>query len=180
MRSAYLTISFVVMCLTGCGSSSTDYEASYDDYEMETSHEYHEVENTDTIEDDFTSEEYSETEEEGEEYADSSYTSSYSSYIPTIYTSPITNYNTTYHIDNNYQYEYRTGVSGNYNYNYDVSGTDDYGDDVYGNLDMQGKYGSGYIVNEDGEEVEVEAKWIDYGIIEATDLYGNTYELTAD
>lgn len=79
------------------------------------------------------------------------------------------------HVDDQYKYEHRTGTSGNYEYNYDVSG-----DGVEGNVDMQGKYGSGTITDEEGNEKEVEVEWVDYGIMEATDEDGNTYTLGAD
>lgn len=81
----------------------------------------------------------------------------------------------TEHVDNDYKYEHRTGTSGNYEYNYDVSG-----DGVEGNVDMQGKYGSGTITDENGDEKDVEAEWVDYGRMEVTDDDGNTYEMEAD
>lgn len=85
------------------------------------------------------------------------------------------------YIDETYEYEYRTGVSGDYQYNYDVSGTDTYSyEDITGNLDMYGKYGTGYIENEEGEEIYVDAEWTDYGVIEASDDEGNTYELEVE
>lgn len=79
------------------------------------------------------------------------------------------------HVDDQYKYEHRTGTSGNYEYNYDVSG-----DGVEGNVDVQGKYGSGTITDEDGNEKEVEVEWVDYGVMEATDEDGNTYTLVAE
>lgn len=170
IKNKRLVFYFATMCLMGCGSSNTNYETSNDDYEIEE--EYVNTEDDSVLEENLETEEY--------ENIDNSYTSSYSSHTPTIYIPPTVNYNPTYHTNSDYQYEYRTGVSGNYNYNYDVSGSDYYGDDVSGNLDMQGKYGSGSIVNANGDEIEVEAEWIDYGTIEATDYYGNTYELTTD
>lgn len=95
-------------------------------------------------------------------------------YSPT-YTTP-----TTYrHYDDSYKYNYRTGNSGSYNYNYDVEGYGDTGY-AYGNVDMSGKYGEGYIYNEDGDEVWVEAEWTDYGVLEAYDEDGNWYELEAN
>lgn len=86
----------------------------------------------------------------------------------------------TIHTDSTYEYEYRKGESGNYEYNYDVSGTDDNGDEVSGNVSMNGKYGSGTITNSNGEEIEVEAEWVDKGVLNATDNDGNEYELTVD
>lgn len=91
------------------------------------------------------------------------------------------NYNTSnYHTDTNYKYEYRTGDSGSYEYNYDVSGTDEYGNDVSGNVNMEGKNGTGVIQDSEGNEIEVDLEWVDYGIINATDYQGNSYELGAD
>ena len=86
----------------------------------------------------------------------------------------------TIHIDSIYEYEYRKGESGNYEYNYDVSGTDNNGDEVSGNVSMNSNYGSGTITNSNGEEIEVEAEWIDKGVLNATDDDGNEYELNVD
>ncbi len=79
-----------------------------------------------------------------------------------------------------YEYNYRTGYSGSYGFNYDVSGSDENGDSVYGSVDTQGKYGDGYIYDDYGNEIYVETEWVDYGVIEATDEYGNTYELETE
>ena len=86
----------------------------------------------------------------------------------------------TYHVDEEHKYEYRTGTSGDYEYNYDVIGYNDNGDDVSGNVTMNGKYGNGTITTSDGDEVEVDAEWIDYGKLKATDNDGNEYELEAE
>ena len=91
-----------------------------------------------------------------------------------------TNNEETIHTDSTYEYEYRKGESGNYEYNYDVSGTDNNGDEVSGNVSMNGKYGSGTITNSNGEEIEVETEWIGKGILNATDDEGNEYELDVD
>ena len=162
MKTVYCLLSICLLFLSGCDLSHPNHEIS-SDYSEELEYES----NGEDIPLDDVEIEFSETE------------SVSNSFIPAL-SDTVPAYNSTYHTDNSFQYEYRTGVSGNYNYNYDVSGTDDYGEDVSGNLDMQGKYGSGYIVNEAGDEVEVEAEWMDYGVIEATDYYGNTYELTTD
>jgi len=77
------------------------------------------------------------------------------------------------------RYESRSGNSAPYSYNYDVSGYGDSGD-VYGNIDIQDKYGEGYIYNEDGEEVWVQVEWVDYGVLEAYDENDNFYELEVD
>ena len=99
-----------------------------------------------------------------------------------LITSPAAEVNNeeTIHTDTTYEYEYRKGESGNYEYNYDVSGTDDNGDEVSGNVSMNGKYGSGTITNSIGEEIEVETEWIDKGVLNATDDDGNEYELNVD
>ena len=86
----------------------------------------------------------------------------------------------TYHTDSNYKYEYRTGTSGDYEYNYDVNGSDWDGNGVSGNVDMDGKYGSGTIEDENGNSVDVDVEWIGKGQLEATDGDGNTYDLEVD
>ena len=88
------------------------------------------------------------------------------------------NSNSTYHKDEKYKYEHRTGTTGNYEYNYDVDGSDENGNNVTGNIDIQGKYGSGTIEDENGNEKDVDVEWTGYGTMEATDGDGNTYELT--
>lgn len=81
---------------------------------------------------------------------------------------------------NQYKYNNRTrGVSGNYDYNYDVSGDGENGY-VSGNIDIEGKYGSGYLEDEEGNEISVDVEWVDYGVLEATDEDGNTYDLEVD
>ena len=79
-----------------------------------------------------------------------------------------------------YKYNYRSGSSNHYEYNYDVVGTDENGDEVSGNVDMEGKYGTGYINDENDNEVYIEAEWIDNGELEATDDDGNTYNLEVE
>lgn len=54
----------------------------------------------------------------------------------------------TYHVNDTYQYKYRTGNSGQYEYNYDVKGIDIDGDSVFGNINVQGKYGAGILLND--------------------------------
>ena len=85
-------------------------------------------------------------------------------------------YNPTIHYDPRYLYEYRTGITGNYTYNYDVQGMYD---DVTGNCDMTGKYGSCTIMDSSGNEVSAEAEWIRYGVMEVTDDDGNSYDMEA-
>lgn len=86
----------------------------------------------------------------------------------------------TYHKNNNYEYEYRTGYSGSYEYNYDVNGYDEDGNEVTGNINMEGKYGAGILTNSEGEDVDVEVEWFDYGKLKAVDDDGNEYELEVD
>lgn len=86
----------------------------------------------------------------------------------------------TYHTNSQYKYEYRTGTSGDYEYNYDINGTDEEGNTVSGNIDISGKYGSGTIQDEDGNEKSIDAEWVDYGVLEVTDEDGNTYEMDVD
>jgi hypothetical protein len=94
--------------------------------------------------------------------------------------STYSNSNSTYHTDSRYKYESRTGTSGNYQYNYDVEGSDDNGNNITGNVDMRGKYGSGTITDDDGEEKDVDVEWTGKGTMEATDDDGNSYELEAE
>ncbi|OGY34230.1 MAG: hypothetical protein A3D99_04195 [Candidatus Andersenbacteria bacterium RIFCSPHIGHO2_12_FULL_45_11] len=94
---------------------------------------------------------------------------------------PSNSYNSTYYTDDDYEYNYRTGYSGDYSYNYSAEGYgNDSGEYVYGDVDTEGKYGEGYLYDEDGNEIYVETEWVDYGVLEATDEYGNTYELEVD
>jgi uncharacterized protein YxeA len=86
----------------------------------------------------------------------------------------------TVHLDSSYKYEYRTGTSGDYGYNYDVSGYDYNGDEVTGNVSMEDKYGTGTITNVEGEEIDVDVEWVDYGELKAIDQDGNEYELTVN
>lgn len=86
----------------------------------------------------------------------------------------------TFHEDANYKYEYRTGTSGNYEYTYDVNGYDEEGNEVSGSINIEDKFGAGTITNSNGEEIDIEAEWVDYGVIKATDDNGNVYELEAN
>ncbi len=82
----------------------------------------------------------------------------------------------TYHVNKTRQYKYRTGNSGNYEYNYDVKGINATGDSVFGNINVQGKYGAG-ILNDTVAEIEINTEWIAYGKLKATDKQGNEYNL---
>lgn len=100
------------------------------------------------------------------------------SVLSTTVTVPATSYSSygsNYHVDDRYKYNSRTGYSGDYSYDYSVEGYGDTGY-AYGDVEMNGKYGEGYIYNEDGEEVYVETEWTDNGVMEAYDEYGNWYE----
>jgi len=86
----------------------------------------------------------------------------------------------TYHVDKTFQYEYRTGTSGNYEYNYDVKGINTKGDSVFGNINVQGKYGAGILNAENNLDVEINTEWLTYGKLKATDKNGNEYNLVVD
>ncbi|SHH42408.1 hypothetical protein [Flavobacterium defluvii] len=83
----------------------------------------------------------------------------------------------TYHVNKTYHYEYRTGTSGNYEYNYDVKGINAIGDSVFGNINVQGKYGAGILNSDTVAEIEINTEWIAYGKLKATDKKGNQYDL---
>ena len=85
----------------------------------------------------------------------------------------------TYHVNKEYQYEYRTGTSGHYEYNYDVKGVDSKGDSVRGNINIEGKYGAGILIDSIKDH-EIKAEWIDYGKLKATDNNGNEYYLIVE
>ncbi|RZJ54657.1 MAG: hypothetical protein EOO44_04190 [Flavobacterium sp.] len=82
----------------------------------------------------------------------------------------------TYHVDTEYQYEYRTGNPGHYEYNYDVKGINTRGDSVFGNINVQGKFGAG-ILRDTIKNIEIKTEWIAYGKLKATDEQGNEYNL---
>lgn len=91
--------------------------------------------------------------------------------------SPSENYQV---VDTTFKYESRTGSTGNYEYNYDVNGTDVDGNNVSGSIDVQGRYGTGTIEDEDGNEKEIDVEWTGKGTLEGTDEDGNTYELNSN
>jgi len=86
----------------------------------------------------------------------------------------------TYHVDTEYQYEYRTGKSGHYEYNYDVKGVNSKGDSVFGNINIEGKYGAGILMFDTINDIEINAEWIDYGKLKAADKNGNEYYLKVE
>lgn len=83
----------------------------------------------------------------------------------------------TYHVNPEYHYKYRTGYSGHYEYNYDVKGINSKGDSVFGNINIEGKYGAGILKNDSIKELEIKAEWVGYGKLKATDPKGNEYHL---
>ncbi|WP_035647577.1 hypothetical protein [Flavobacterium sp. ASV13] len=85
----------------------------------------------------------------------------------------------TYHVNKTYQYEYRTGNPGHYEYNYDVKGINYKGDSVFGNINVQGKYGAGILMIDSIPELEICTEWISYGKLKAFDNKGNEYHLVA-
>ena len=84
---------------------------------------------------------------------------------------------TNHHEDTTYQYEYRTGESGDYQYNYDVIATDVDGNELEGNINVEGKYGKGTITDLEGNEIEITTEWIGYGKLLGKDEDGNEYEI---
>lgn len=83
----------------------------------------------------------------------------------------------TYHTNTEYHYKYRTGNSGHYEYNYDVKGVNVRGDSVFGNINVEGKYGAGILTNDTIAELEIKTEWIEYGKLKALDQKGNEYLL---
>jgi FlaG/FlaF family flagellin (archaellin) len=79
-----------------------------------------------------------------------------------------------------FKYESRSGSSGNYEYNYDISGYDNNGNAVSGNIDIQGRYGSGTIEDQDGNQKSIDVEWVGNGELEGTDEDGNSYEFEVD
>jgi len=83
----------------------------------------------------------------------------------------------TYHVKDTYQYKYRTGNPGKYEYNYDVKGINIDGDSVFGNINVEGKYGAGILLGDTIPDIEIKTEWVSYGKLNATDLNGNKYQL---
>jgi len=83
----------------------------------------------------------------------------------------------TYHVNDTYQYKYRTGNPGKYEYNYDVKGINIDGDSVFGNINVEGKYGAGILLGDTIPDIEIKTEWVSYGKLNATDLNGNKYQL---
>lgn len=85
-----------------------------------------------------------------------------------------------YHIDTTYQYENRTGTSGNYKYNYDVIGFDSKGNEVTGNISIEGKEGIGYLFDTNQNKIKVIVEWTGHGKLKAIDNHNNQYELEVE
>lgn len=85
-----------------------------------------------------------------------------------------------YHIDTTYQYENRTGTSGNYKYNYDVIGFDSKGNEVNGNISIEGKEGIGYLFDTNQNKIKVIVEWTGHGKLKAIDNHNNLYELEVE
>lgn len=62
-------------------------------------------------------------------------------------------------------------------YSYDVSGTDDEGNYVDGSIEISGKYGSGTVEDDNGNEKSIDVEWTGNGTLGGTDEDGNFYEL---
>lgn len=92
----------------------------------------------------------------------------------------IDHFDDTYHEDDRFKYEFRTGEDGDYIYNYDVFGYDEEGRDVSGNIYISGKYGEGYIQDQDGNEKYVDVEWVDWGVLEGFDEEGTYYQLEVE
>lgn len=85
-----------------------------------------------------------------------------------------------YHIDTTYQYENRTGTSGNYKYNYDVIGIDSKGNELTGNISIEGKEGIGYLFDINQNKIKVIVEWMGHGKLKAIDNHSNQYELEVE
>lgn len=83
----------------------------------------------------------------------------------------------TFHQDTINEYEYRTGTSGDYKYNYNVFGVDNEGNEVLGNITVDGKYGKGIIINKNKEKINVDIEWVGHGKLKAIDSDSIEYQL---
>lgn len=97
---------------------------------------------------------------------------------PFLETPPLNN--PTFREDKTKEYEYRTGNSGDYTYNYNAFGFDSEGNEVNGNITVNGKYGNGILTDKNGNEINIDTEWTGYGKLKAIDEEGNEYELEVD
>lgn len=65
-------------------------------------------------------------------------------------------------------------------YDYKVVGTDENGENVNGNINIEGKIGVGYLTTTNATNIEVVAEWINKNTLLATDLEGFEYTLTTN
>ncbi|NGY38386.1 hypothetical protein FQU23_012800 [Flavobacterium sp. XN-5] len=63
-------------------------------------------------------------------------------------------------------------------HDYKVVGTDENGENVHGNINIEGKIGVGYLTTTNATNIEVVAEWINKHTLLATDLEGFEYTLT--
>lgn len=150
----------ILFFLSACGSKEVNLDKSYDD-SINDEELYSDISEVD---------EYNSQEDEGfleEESLDED---------------PLSFEDNDIEIENNaaYKYEYRTGVSGDYTYNYDISGQDSNGDLIAGNIDINGQYGDGSIIDSEGNTRLIDVEWINHGVLEVTDEDGNTYEMEVE
>ena len=83
----------------------------------------------------------------------------------------------TFHQDTINEYEYRTGTSGDYKYNYNVFGVDNEGNEVLGNITVDGKYGNGIITNKNKEKISIDVEWVGHGKLKGIDSNSIEYQL---
>ena len=83
----------------------------------------------------------------------------------------------TFHEDTINEYEYRTGTSGDYKYNYNVFGVDNEGNEVLGNITVDGKYGNGIITNKNKEKISIDVEWVGHGKLKGIDSNSIEYQL---
>lgn len=99
--------------------------------------------------------------------------------IRTFVEVPPTN-DVTFHKDTINEYEYRTGTSGDYKYNYNIFGVDNEGNEVLGNVTVDGKYGNGIIVNKNDNKINIDVKWVGHGKLKGIDSDSIEYQLEVD
>jgi hypothetical protein len=74
-------------------------------------------------------------------------------------------------------YQPKTTYATSNTYEYDVEGIDKNRNYVEGYVETSGKYGDGYILNENGDKIEIEVEWTGNGEIIGTDNDNYEYEL---
>lgn len=76
-----------------------------------------------------------------------------------------------------YKYELKYGTD---RYNYDVYGHNYDGIDVVGNVDTNGKFVSGVLFDDDGDEIYFEGEWTGHGEIAGFGDDGEFYDLRVE